>query len=295
VEIYDKQKPTIMNTLQNHVLLYDEDCPLCHWYSNLFIKNKLLDSHGRESYIDAVNQKKYPIDAVTAQNKIALVNILTNEVYYGADSMVKILSNSFPIIGKLYNIKPINWFIKGLYSFVSFNRKIVIPTDCNKLSTCSPTRNLFWRAYFIVFFTLLNSFIFNAFISACLPFHASYFKYFVILFCLQLLLTWIACKLLKEPNVYDYLGQIVFIIFLCSLLLIIPILIAKIFLIYNINADLLLYGVGIGIGIFALLQHNKRVKLAGFNKNLAIAWPIIIGVTYLLFTVYILCLYFYIY
>ncbi len=281
-----------MNTLQNHVLLYDEDCPLCQWYSNIFIKNKLLDSNGRESYIEAVEQNKYPINPVTAQNKIALVNTQTHEVFYGADSMVKILGNSFPIIETLYKLPPINWFIKGLYSFVSFNRKIVIPADCNKLSTCSPTRSVFWRTYFILFFTLLNSYIFNALTSACLPFHASYLKYFIILFTLQLILSWVACKIFKEPNIYDYLGQIVFINFLCSLLLLIPLLIAKILNYLSIPTDLLLYASGIGIAVFAFRQHQQRIKLAGFNKNLVIAWPLIIIISYSLFTLFLLAIYF---
>ena len=39
-----------MKTLENHTLLYDEDCPLCQVYSSGFIKTGMLDQNGRQPF-----------------------------------------------------------------------------------------------------------------------------------------------------------------------------------------------------------------------------------------------------
>jgi hypothetical protein len=39
-----------MEALKDHVLLYDQNCPLCRSYTGLFIKCGMLDGEGREAY-----------------------------------------------------------------------------------------------------------------------------------------------------------------------------------------------------------------------------------------------------
>jgi predicted DCC family thiol-disulfide oxidoreductase YuxK len=40
-----------MKTLNNQTLLYDEDCPMCTFYTAAFIKTKMLDTNGRKPFV----------------------------------------------------------------------------------------------------------------------------------------------------------------------------------------------------------------------------------------------------
>jgi predicted DCC family thiol-disulfide oxidoreductase YuxK len=47
-----------MKTLENHTLLYDEDCSLCKVYTTGFIKTGMLDQNGRQAYSTISNEDK---------------------------------------------------------------------------------------------------------------------------------------------------------------------------------------------------------------------------------------------
>jgi len=39
-----------MKTLKNHLILYDEECPMCAVYTQAFVKSGMLEPEGRASY-----------------------------------------------------------------------------------------------------------------------------------------------------------------------------------------------------------------------------------------------------
>ena len=112
-----------MKTLQNHTLIYDNECPMCNIYSKGFIKSGMLDESGREAFTELSFKNKNLIDFNRAKNEIALVDHSKNKVIYGLDSLLLIIGNSFPTLEKIARIQPLYWFFKKLYSFVSYNRK----------------------------------------------------------------------------------------------------------------------------------------------------------------------------
>lgn len=101
-----------MKTLNNHTLLYDEDCPLCNIYTSGFIKVKMLDENGRKSYASIIKEEQNYIDFNRAKNEIALVDTQNKKVFYGIDSLLKVIGTSFPWIEKIGNWKPINYGLK---------------------------------------------------------------------------------------------------------------------------------------------------------------------------------------
>jgi len=133
-----------MKTLQNHTLIYDNECPMCNIYSKGFITCGMLDENGREAFTELTLKNKNLIDFKHAKNEIALVDHNKNEVIYGLDSLLLIIGNSFPFFGKIARIQPLYWFFKKLYSFVSYNRKQIIPSKKDDTEqSCIPDLNFF--------------------------------------------------------------------------------------------------------------------------------------------------------
>ena len=159
-----------MKTLKNQTLLYDKDCPICNVYTSGFIKAKLLDSNGRKAYCNLSNDEDYFVDLKRATNEIALIDTENKTVIYGIDSLLKVIGHSMPWVEQIGNLKPVKFGLKKLYSFISYNRKVIIPSkeDKNQTLQCVPDFNYKYRYIYILFATLVTSvvlFNFNKTIS----------------------------------------------------------------------------------------------------------------------------------
>ena len=152
-----------MKTLENQTLLYDEDCPLCRVYTSGFIKTGMLDKNGKKPYCQLSKNEQEFIDIKRASNEIALVDNENKTVLYGIDSLLKVIGFSFPWMEKIGNLKPIKFFLKKLYSFISYNRKVIIPSKIKKEINlqCIPDFNFKYRILYILFAVLISSLIVN--------------------------------------------------------------------------------------------------------------------------------------
>ncbi len=144
-------KTTTPNTLQNHTLVYDKDCPMCCVYTKIFMKTGILDENGRTPFgAEQFSLKDW--DYNRAQNEIALINRSDQTVTYGIDSMFKVVGHRFKWLNPLFRWKPFYWFMKKLYSFISYNRKVIAPPPKNPAEvTCTPDVNLKYRWLYIIF------------------------------------------------------------------------------------------------------------------------------------------------
>ncbi|CAM1345567.1 thiol-disulfide oxidoreductase DCC family protein [Tenacibaculum amylolyticum] len=141
-----------METLSNHTLLYDKDCPLCEAYTKGFIKTKMLDEEGRKPFGQITEHEREFIDMDRATNEIALVDRTNEKVLYGIDSLLKIIGYSYPLIEKIGNKRFINTGLRKLYAFISYNRKVIIASKLEEKEalTCIPDFNLTYRFLFIL-------------------------------------------------------------------------------------------------------------------------------------------------
>ncbi|WP_243754712.1 thiol-disulfide oxidoreductase DCC family protein [Flavobacterium jejuense] len=71
-----------MKTLNDHTLLYDEDCPMCNLYTSGFIKVNMLDENGRKPFAKLSKEEQDYIDLDKAKNEIALVDTKNKKVLY---------------------------------------------------------------------------------------------------------------------------------------------------------------------------------------------------------------------
>jgi len=135
----------------NKILLYDDFCPLCAWYSGLFVKYKLLAPENRQPFSTASEKLISLIDFEKGRNEIPLVDPANGTVVYGVDALLSILGNPLPFIEKIGKIKPVHWLLTKLYKFVSYNRKVVVARKCGTgRIDCSPEFNIPYRLLLVL-------------------------------------------------------------------------------------------------------------------------------------------------
>ncbi len=159
-----------MQNKNEHTLIYDDNCPLCAAYTNVFVRTGLLLNNGREKFSDITCAQKINLDLQRAHNEIPLIK-KNGEVLYGVDAMLEVLGNRFPLIKKVGKISPVYFVLLKLYKFISFNRKVVVAKIAARGAyNCAPSFNLKYRLLFIGFLCVLSFAFSNIFFRAN-PFH----------------------------------------------------------------------------------------------------------------------------
>ena len=104
--------------MKKGTLIYDQDCPLCVWYTNQFIKFGILQEDERLPYFQAIQNSSLKFDQEVAQNKIAFVKAENNEAVYGIDSLLAVLGSRWKMIEIIGNLPGINSLLKLLYLLI---------------------------------------------------------------------------------------------------------------------------------------------------------------------------------
>jgi len=167
--------------------------------------------------------------------------------------------------------------MENFYMLVSMNRKIIIPVNCEKAGSCSPSRSWFWRWFFIVLCALaVNGLVGNYFTT-----HLS--NYFIgnplygdtIYFAIQLGFQYLMCLFFKEKNSYDYIGQIAFVSFLGALILVFCGMGLSLLQHFNINISMLqpfCYGM---VFAWMFMEHRRRILISEMDWRLSYTWVLI--------------------
>lgn len=132
-------------------IIYDDNCPLCHWYTAAFVKADLLSQQGRISFselaeTDLANQ----LDLNRSKHEIPLVDRDGGKTIYGVDSLIHLLHPRFTFIKRAMAISPINYTVRKLYKLISYNRGVMAPSPPRpRLYDCTPDFNRKYRLSFI--------------------------------------------------------------------------------------------------------------------------------------------------
>ena len=128
-----------MKTNNHQALLYDDNCPLCAAYTKAFVKTGLLHTENRIAF-STINIRHFPLDLNRARHEIPLVNLQTGEVKYGIDALAEILNQKLPFVKPVLSISWVHWIFRKLYSFISYNRKVIVakPSFSKSCFDCSP-------------------------------------------------------------------------------------------------------------------------------------------------------------
>ncbi|MEL6534169.1 MAG: DCC1-like thiol-disulfide oxidoreductase family protein [Bacteroidota bacterium] len=141
-----------MKTLANHTLLYDHACLLCQWYTGAFVKYGFLDEQGRTQFHEGSCRLAPELDMNRARHEIALLERKSGNVQYGIDSLFMILKHRWPILKRLFAWHPFRWVISQLYSFISYNRKVIaLDATPESQQACRPDFHLGYRIAYLLF------------------------------------------------------------------------------------------------------------------------------------------------
>lgn len=259
-----------MKTLENQTLLYDEDCPLCSLYTTGFVKSGMLDENGRKSYCQLSAEEQNFIDLKRATNEIALVDNATKTVTYGIDSLIKVVGFSFPWIEKIAKLKAIHLMLTKLYSFVSYNRKVIIPGNAkeeNKLQ-CIPDFNYKYRFIFIGFALTITTFVLFGY-SNLIPFlpKSTILREAALAFGQIVFQSLFLLKFDKKTMV-NYAGNVMTVSLMGSLILM-PMLLLNQFM--NLAETMILGWFGITVFIM-FAEHFRRIKILKLPFYLSFTW-----------------------
>lgn len=259
-----------MKTLNNHTLLYDEDCPMCNLYTSGFIKANMLDKNGRKPFVMLTNEEQTYIDLDRAKNEIALVDTKNKTTLYGIDSLLKVIGNSFPWMEEIGNWKPVNYFLKKLYKFISYNRKVIVPSKTANESAlqCIPTFNVKYRLLYILFATLFTAIVLFHYVKIITLLPKGNFSREILLAVGQIGFQYVFIKKVSKQNQLNYVGNLVTVSVLGSLFLA-PILILNQFV--SIHEYVVLGWFGLTVNLM-ILEHYRRVSILGLPKFLTLTW-----------------------
>ncbi|WP_295211532.1 DCC1-like thiol-disulfide oxidoreductase family protein [uncultured Chryseobacterium sp.] len=252
-----------MKTLKNHTLIYDSECPMCNLYSQGFIVAGMLDQNGREAFTELSTESKNLMDFNRAKNEIALIDHKKNHVTYGLDSLLLIIGNSFPMLEKMARIKPLYWLFKKLYSFVSYNRKQIIPSkNDHGTDACIPDFNLKYRLAYIAFVAFFSGYILSIF-SARLGLHQHFWREFGI--CAgQIFWQTVFLKTYLKGKLWDYLGNMMTVSLIGTVLLV-----PGLFMDLNVTAAFIYFGTVVTV---MFLEHIRRCRILGLNLLPTLSW-----------------------
>ncbi len=254
-----------MKTLNNHTLIYDNECPMCNLYSKGFTQYGMLAEKGREAFTEISVGNKNLIDFDRAKNEIALIDHDHNKVVYGLDSLLLIIGNSFPTLAKIARVPPLYWFFKRLYSFVSYNRKQIVPSPKEYTEeSCIPDFNLKYRIAYIAFVVFFSAYILSIFsVKLGLGLEQNFGRELSV--CLgQILWQTLFLKTYLKEKLWDYLGNMMTVSLLGTFLLI-PALFT--------GFSPVFYSMYFGIVVFVMfLEHIRRGKILKLNYLPTISW-----------------------
>ncbi|WP_026977036.1 DCC1-like thiol-disulfide oxidoreductase family protein [Flavobacterium tegetincola] len=259
-----------MKTLENHTLLYDEDCPMCNIYTSGFIKTKMLDSNGRKSFTTITSSEHLFIDVERAKNEIALVDNENKKVFYGIESLLKVIGNSYPWMESIGNLKPVNFLLKKLYKFISYNRKVIVPSDlkAEKGLECIPTFNIKYRLSYIVFATLFTAIVLFQYSKMIVFLPKATFVRELLLALGQIAFQYLFIQKLSKQSQLVYIGNLVTVSVIGSLILT-PVLLLSQFV--HLNEYFILGWFGLTVNLM-IYEHFRRIKLLHLPKNLTFTW-----------------------
>lgn len=259
-----------MKTLQNQTLIYDENCPLCNLYTSGFIKTGMLDGNGRKSYCQLSQEEQNLINIKQASNEIALIDNKNKTVIYGIDSLLKVVGFSFPWIEKIGKTKPINFILRKLYSFISYNRKVIMPNRINKevKLQCIPDFNYKYRFVFIAFSLTITAYTLFQYsnIIPALP-KSSILREIVIAFS-QIIFQSLFLIKLNRNTILNYIGNLMSVSLMGSLILI-PIVLLNQFI--KLSEMLLLGWFAVTV-LIMFAEHFRRIKILELPSYLSYTW-----------------------
>lgn len=192
-------------SISQKVIVYDNTCPLCCWYTKKFTEFGFLKEENRISFSE-ISQKNYALDWEKSKHHIPLIDKEGKQTLYGLDSLLFILGQKLPFIKKLFKFAIFYYFFKFLYGLISYNRRVIVPPS-KKVNgfDCTPNFHFGYRTLYISLTVLFTFFSFGFQLFYCFLFSCTMILFLAI------------CWMYEWKNIIRFLGQVSSILFCASL------------------------------------------------------------------------------
>jgi hypothetical protein len=145
---------------QDHVIIYDSCCPMCSWYTGIFIKSGLLPEEGRQTFSGVRPDILNLIDPNKSRHEIPLVNLQAGTVQYGVDAIMEIVGSRYPTIIRICKFPLLNWIIRKMYKLISYNRRVIVAAEKKPVGFDStPDFHVKYRFCFLLIGFIINTII----------------------------------------------------------------------------------------------------------------------------------------
>lgn len=253
--------------MNNKIIIYDDNCPLCAAYTNVFVKTGLIPAEGRKDFSSITPELLQRIDLGRSVNEIPVLDTGTNQVWYGIDALLEILQQKMPWIKTIGNCRPVKFLLQQLYSLISYNRRVIVAT-ANKTGNvdCTPDFNFCYRIFFMALFLVFNTwmlfplhrYVLNGSIINGDVWELQAAHFFVVLLNIS-----IAFWLGPQKGV-EYLGQVNMLAVSVILLCVPLILLNRYAGVSNSLFSSFYFGV---LSFFTVHEYTRRFTYIGFNKT----------------------------
>ncbi len=137
-----------METLDNKVIVYDDNCPLCQAYTAGFVKAGWLKE--RRGFANISPELLAKIDFDRARHEIPLLDTKTGEVTYGLSALFLIIGERMPVFKPLFRSRWFRPLLYPLYQIITYNRRVIAGSGASKTGCdCAPDVNLFYRWLYV--------------------------------------------------------------------------------------------------------------------------------------------------
>jgi predicted DCC family thiol-disulfide oxidoreductase YuxK len=258
-----------MTKLNNYLILFDAECPMCIAYTKAMVATGVLEDNGRAAYQHIAADACPIVDRQRAVNEIALINQTTGEVTYGIDSLFKIFGTILPILKPFFAFTPFVWLMRWAYAFLSYNRRVIIPAGAADNYALQPSFKLHYRIAYLLFTWVATAYILTAYVhlmTGLIPLGTPYREYLI---CGgQLFFQGAIISIINKDQLWAYLGNIMTVSFVGSLLLLPALLMS-----HWLTIAPMYYGVYFFmVAALMFLEHFRRTKLLKLGWALTISW-----------------------
>lgn len=256
--------------MKHHTIIYDDECPMCDLYTKGFVQSGMLDENGRVPFSKINDDLLNLIDRKRSCNEIAFVNLENQEVLYGIDSLFAIIGNRRPLLKSLFRFKPFRFTMRKLYSFISYNRKVIVPGKIFEgENSCVPSFHINYRWAYIIFAWLVTAFVLTFYSTYLYPLVPESTMSREFLICGgQIIFQWAFVGLINKERVIHYLGNMMTVSLMGALLLL-PILLLTTIGLESAYVYTAWFLIVAGVMFF---EHMRRVKILGIHWSASAGW-----------------------
>ncbi len=257
--------------LKNNKLLIDQDCPMCAAYGAGFIKFGMVDAQTVSPYQQADEALARQVNMERARSEIALFDESTAQTVYGIDAMIAIVADGLPWLKKLLHRPWIYTPLRMLYSFISYNRKVIYPAAPRpEQRDCTPPLHRAYRWLYILLVALFTGLVLNryaALMAAEWGLMPSPWREYAVCFG-QVLWQGAVILSVDSRKSLAYLGNMSTVSLGGAILLLPPLLLTA----WVSVSPLVLLGYFALVVGFMLLEHLRRCRLLGLPLAMTTLW-----------------------